>query len=147
VHLRVISILYRESGYWRRRIYKGVTSLKFLLLLPSVFPNIQLFNYLSKPSYPVYILSVTYIKRSIFHLNPTAISQNKKMAGYIKNVSLPIQLFSDAQASILDFLFPGFTRMSTTVQWYLTIDLNIYIPLLYFFGLIVFTYRGICKYF
>jgi hypothetical protein len=69
------------------------------------------------------------------------------MARYIENSSLPIQPFSGAQASILDFLFPGFTRMSAAVQWYLTIDLNVYVPLLCFFGLIVFGCGRICKYF
>jgi hypothetical protein len=68
------------------------------------------------------------------------------MAGYIENSSLPTQPFSDAQASILDFLFPGFTRMSAAVQGYLTIDLNVYVPLLCFFGLIVFGCGRICKY-
>jgi hypothetical protein len=67
------------------------------------------------------------------------------MAGNIENVSLPIQPFSDAQASILDFLFPGFARMSTAVQWYLTIDLSVYAPLLCFFGLFVFACGRICK--
>ena len=32
-----------------------------------------------------------------------------------KTGSLLIQLFSEAQASILDFLFPGFTRMSAAL--------------------------------
>ena len=68
------------------------------------------------------------------------------MAGYIENKSLPIQPFSDAQASILDFLFPGFTRMSAAVQGYLTIDLNVYVPLLCFFGLLVFGCGRVCKY-
>jgi hypothetical protein len=52
------------------------------------------------------------------------------MAGYIENSSPPIQLFSDTQASILDFLFLGFTRMSAAVQGYLTVDLNVSVPLL-----------------
>ena len=60
--------------------------------------------------------------------------------------SLPIQPFLDAQASILDMLFPGFTLISTAVQWYLTIDLSVYVPLLCFFGLIVFGCGHICKY-
>jgi uncharacterized membrane protein len=68
------------------------------------------------------------------------------MAGYIESGSLPIQPISDAQASILDFLFPGFTRMSTAIQWYLTIDLSVYAPLLCFFGLFVFACGRICKY-
>jgi hypothetical protein len=68
------------------------------------------------------------------------------MAGYIENSSLPIQPFSDAQASILDFLFPGFTRISAAVQGYLTIDLNVYVPLLCFFGLFVFGCGRVCKY-
>lgn len=68
------------------------------------------------------------------------------MAGYIENISLPIQPFSGAQASILDFLVPGFTPMSTAVQWYLTIDLSVYAPLLCFFGLFVFACGPICKY-
>ncbi|KAG4430458.1 hypothetical protein IFR05_014066, partial [Cadophora sp. M221] len=60
------------------------------------------------------------------------------MAGYIQNGSLPIPPISDAHASILDMLlFPGFTRMSTAIQGYLTIDLSIYAPLLCFFGLLV----------
>jgi hypothetical protein len=59
--------------------------------------------------------------------------------------SLPIQPFSDAQASILDFLFPGFTRMSAAVQGYLTVDLNDYVPLLCIFGLFVFVCRYICE--
>lgn len=46
------------------------------------------------------------------------------MAGHFENGSLPVQPFSDAQASILDFLFPGFTRMSAAVQGYLTIELE-----------------------
>ncbi|PMD64681.1 uncharacterized protein K444DRAFT_519749 [Hyaloscypha bicolor E] len=59
--------------------------------------------------------------------------------------SLAIQTFSDAQASILDFLFPGFTGMSAAVQGYLTIDLNVYVPLLCFFGLIAFGCGRICQ--
>ena len=66
------------------------------------------------------------------------------MAEYIENVSLPIQPFSEAQASILDFLFPGFARMSTAVQWYLSIDLSVYAPRLCFFGLFVFVCGRIC---
>jgi hypothetical protein len=68
------------------------------------------------------------------------------MAGYIENSSLPVQPFSDAQASILDLLFPGFTRMSAAVQWYPTIDLNIYAPLLCVLGLLMFACGRICKY-
>jgi hypothetical protein len=68
------------------------------------------------------------------------------MSGYIENNSLPIQPLSEAQASILDFLFPGFTRMSTAAQWYLTVDLSVYAPLLCFFGLFVFACGRICKY-
>ncbi|PMD60194.1 uncharacterized protein K444DRAFT_513049, partial [Hyaloscypha bicolor E] len=68
------------------------------------------------------------------------------MAGHFENGSLLVQPLSDAQASILDFLFPGFTRMSTAVQWYLTIDLSVYAPLLCFFGLFVFACGRICKY-
>ena len=68
------------------------------------------------------------------------------MAGYLENISLPIQPISDAQASILDFLFPGFTRMSAAVQWYLTIDLSVYVPLLCFLGLLAFGCGHICKY-
>jgi hypothetical protein len=68
------------------------------------------------------------------------------MAESIKNGSLPIQPFLDAQVLILDFLFLGFTRMSTAVQWYLTIDLSVYAPLLCFFGLFVFACGRICKY-
>jgi hypothetical protein len=68
------------------------------------------------------------------------------MAGYIKDSSLLIQPISDAQASILDFLFPGFTRIFTAIQWYLTIDLNVYVPLLYFLGLLAFGYGRIYKY-
>jgi hypothetical protein len=60
--------------------------------------------------------------------------------------SLPIQPFLDAQASILDFLFPGFTRVSAAVQGYLAVDLNLYVPLLCFFGLVVFGCGQICKY-
>jgi hypothetical protein len=69
------------------------------------------------------------------------------MAGYIENGSLPIQPISDTQASILDMLlFPGFTRMSTAVQGYLTIDLSVYVPLLCIFGLFVFACGRICNY-
>ncbi|KIN07483.1 hypothetical protein OIDMADRAFT_108517 [Oidiodendron maius Zn] len=68
------------------------------------------------------------------------------MAGYIENISLSIQTFSDAQASILDFLFPGFTSMSAVVQRCLTIELNVYVPLLCFFGLIMFRCGRICQY-
>jgi hypothetical protein len=69
------------------------------------------------------------------------------MAGYIENGSLSIQPISDTQASILDMLlFPGFTRMSTAIQGYLTIDLSVYVPLLCFFGLFVFACGRICKY-
>jgi len=59
--------------------------------------------------------------------------------------SLPIQPFLDAQVSILDFLFPGFTRMSAAVQGYLAVDLNLYVPLLCIFGLLVFVCRCICE--
>jgi hypothetical protein len=62
-----------------------------------------------------------------------------------ENGSLPIQPISDAQASILDFVFPGFTRISTAVQEHLTVDLNHYIPLLCIFGLLVFVCRSICE--
>jgi uncharacterized membrane protein len=68
------------------------------------------------------------------------------MAACNQNDPLPILPISDAQASILDFLFPGFTRMSTAIQWYLTIDLSVYAPLLCFFGLFVFICGRICKY-
>ncbi len=68
------------------------------------------------------------------------------MAGYLENIYLPIQPISDAQASILDFLFPGFTCMSTAVQGYLTVDLNVYVPLLCFFGLLAFGCGRLCKY-
>ncbi|KAH6702763.1 BCS1 N terminal-domain-containing protein [Leptodontidium sp. MPI-SDFR-AT-0119] len=68
------------------------------------------------------------------------------MAGHIQNGSLPTLPISDAQASILDMmLFPGFTRMSSAIQGYLTIDLSVYAPLLCFFGLLVFACRRICK--
>jgi hypothetical protein len=67
------------------------------------------------------------------------------MTGYI-NDSLPIQPLSDAQALILDFLFPGFTRIFAAIQEYFTIDLNVYIPLLYFFKLFIFGYGHIYKY-
>jgi len=68
------------------------------------------------------------------------------MAGYIENVSLPILPISDAETSILDFLFPGFARMSTAVQWYFRIDLRVYAPLLCYFGLFVFACGRICTY-
>jgi hypothetical protein len=68
------------------------------------------------------------------------------MAGYIENSPLPIQPFSDAQASILDLLFPGFTHMSAAIQGYLTIDLNVYAPLLCFLRLLMFACGRICKY-
>ena len=77
---------------------------------------------------------------------PTATSQNQTMAEYIESGFLPIQPISDAQASILDFLFPGSTRMFTAVQGYLTIDLSIYVPLLCFLGLLTFGYGHIYKY-
>ncbi|RDL41311.1 uncharacterized protein BP5553_01290 [Venustampulla echinocandica] len=55
-----------------------------------------------------------------------------------------VHSISDAQASILDLvLFPGFTRMSTAIQGYLTIDLSVYVPLMCFFGLVVFVCRRI----
>lgn len=57
-----------EVWCWRRRIYKGAIPLKFSLLSPSVFLVSSSSNHLSKPSYPVYILSITYIKRSIIRL-------------------------------------------------------------------------------
>ena len=62
------------------------------------------------------------------------------MAGYIENSSIPIQPISDAQASILDFLFLGFTYISATV------DLNVYVPLLCFLGLLAFGCGHIYKY-
>jgi hypothetical protein len=69
------------------------------------------------------------------------------MAESNKNGSLPIQAISDTQASILDFvLFPGFTRISTAVQEHLTVDLNLYVPLLCIFGLLVFIGRRICEF-
>ena len=80
------------------------------------------------------------------YLNPIAISYNKTMAGLNENGSLPIQPFSDAQASILDFFFPGFTRVSTATQYNLSIDLSVYASLLCFFGLFVFTGHQIYKY-
>jgi hypothetical protein len=87
----------------------------------------------------LYALSVTYIK-PITRLNPAATSQNKTMAGHFENGSLLVQPFSDAQASILDLLFPGFTCMSAAI------DLNAYVPLLCFFGLFVFVCGRVCKY-
>jgi hypothetical protein len=68
------------------------------------------------------------------------------IVGYIENSSLLIQPVSNAQALILDFLFPGFTRISAAIQGYLAIDLNVYIPLLCFFGLFVFSYGRVYKY-
>ena len=68
------------------------------------------------------------------------------MAGHIENGPQPIQPISDAQASILDFLFPGFTRLSTAVQGYLTVDLSLYAPLLCVLGLLVIGCGRICKY-
>jgi hypothetical protein len=69
------------------------------------------------------------------------------MAEYNEGGSLPIQPTLYAQASILDFLFfPGFTRISTAVQQYLTVDLNIYVPLLCTFGLLAFLCKHICEY-
>ncbi|PMD49858.1 uncharacterized protein K444DRAFT_548770 [Hyaloscypha bicolor E] len=64
------------------------------------------------------------------------------MAKYIENGPLPIQPISDAKASILDFFVPGFSRIST----YLRIDLRVYAPLLYYFGLFIFICRRICIY-
>jgi hypothetical protein len=64
------------------------------------------------------------------------------MAEHSDASSLPIQPILYSQASILDFLFfPSFTRVSTAVQQYLAIDLNIYIPLLYIYGMLAF----LCK--
>ena len=68
------------------------------------------------------------------------------MAACNENAPLPILPDSDAQASILNFLFPGFTRMSTAIQRYFTIDLSVYAPLLCFFGLFMFACGRICKY-
>src|SRR3954447_6618636 len=68
------------------------------------------------------------------------------MAGYIENISLPILPISDAEASILDFFVPGFSRISTVVQWYLRVDLSLYAPLLCYFGLFVFICGRICMY-
>ncbi|CZR67190.1 related to BCS1 protein precursor [Phialocephala subalpina] len=66
------------------------------------------------------------------------------MAESSTNGSLPMQLISDAQASILDFvLFPGFTRISAAFEEHLTVDLNFYVPLLCIFGLLVFICRHI----
>ena len=63
---------------------------------------------------------------------------------YNKNGSLLIQPISDNQASILDLvLFLGFTRISTAIQEHLTLDLNLYVPLLCMFGLLVFVYKHI----
>ena len=68
------------------------------------------------------------------------------MAGRIHNGTLPISPISDTQASILDmFLFPGFTRMSTAIQGYLTIDVGAYAPVLCFLGILVFACRRIWK--
>jgi hypothetical protein len=68
------------------------------------------------------------------------------MAEYNENGSIPIQAISNTQASILDHvLFPGFTRMSAAVQGYLAVDLNLYVPLLCIFGLLVFVCRCICE--
>jgi hypothetical protein len=64
-----------------------------------------------------------------------------------ENGCLPIQTILDPQASMLDLvLFPGSTCIPTAVQEHLTIDLNLYVPLLCIFGLLVFACRRICEY-
>jgi hypothetical protein len=68
------------------------------------------------------------------------------MAACNENGPLLIQPISDAEASILDFFVPGFARISTAVQWYLNIDLRVYVSLLCYFGLFVFICGRICMY-
>ncbi|KAG0647501.1 ATPase family AAA domain-containing 3B [Hyphodiscus hymeniophilus] len=67
------------------------------------------------------------------------------MTGFIDNISVLIQAFSDAQVSVLAFLFPGFTSMSAAVQGYLAVDLNIHVSMLCFFGLVVFGCRRLSE--
>lgn len=45
------------------------------------------------------------------------------------------------QLAVLDFFFPGFSTFTTTVQQYLGIDLNIYIPLIAVLGGLIATWR------
>ncbi|KAH8585785.1 putative mitochondrial chaperone bcs1 [Bisporella sp. PMI_857] len=59
---------------------------------------------------------------------------------------MPPLLGSLFYVSLLDFLFPSFTRISTATQWYLSIDLSVYTPLICFFGLLVFACGRICRY-
>lgn len=68
VHLRVVRLPSSEVWCWRRQIYKGAIPLKFSSSSPSMFSASSSSNHLSKPSYLVYILSVTYIKQSIICL-------------------------------------------------------------------------------
>jgi hypothetical protein len=69
------------------------------------------------------------------------------MAEPITNGSLSMQLISDAQASILDFvLFPGFTRISAAFQEHLGVDLTFYVPLLCILGLLMFIGRRIYEF-
>lgn len=45
------------------------------------------------------------------------------------------------QLAILDFFFPGFSTFTATVQQYMGIDLNIYIPLIAVLGGLMVTWR------
>lgn len=54
---------------------------------------------------------------------------------------------SPSQFAALDFLFPGFSILSSAVQRYFKIDLNIYIPLVLLFGGLTFFVRYFSEYF
>ncbi len=69
------------------------------------------------------------------------------MAEYDDAGSLPTQSILYGQTSILDFLFfPGFTRVSTAVQQYLTVDMNIFVSLLCICGILAFLCKHTCQY-
>jgi mitochondrial chaperone BCS1 len=62
----------------------------------------------------------------------------------VYNVSSPFQLAAPMQASMLEFFFPGFTRVSALVQQYTAIDLDVLVPLLCLCGVAVFAWKQGC---
>ncbi|KAH8695737.1 hypothetical protein GQ44DRAFT_719322 [Phaeosphaeriaceae sp. PMI808] len=69
------------------------------------------------------------------------------MASFDNASSLPIQPILAEQISLLDFVFPGFTRVLTTVLPLLASNLNIYARVLCACGMFIFIGNYFAQYF
>jgi mitochondrial chaperone BCS1 len=62
-------------------------------------------------------------------------------------VDAPEDMRQAPQFAILDMIFPGFSMFATAVQKYLHVDLNLYIPMVMFFGVCALVWNYFSQYF